>query len=108
MNEGNNGKGEWIASSLDNFSGNIHDVRMKSSDNTGMLVDVDIQGIYTINITVNGIDFQIIEMLYARYASAVGKPKLPVIRRYLEAPRGVVLSVEIIYSDYKILDGYFV
>jgi hypothetical protein len=106
--EKNNCVGEWVGSTPNSTPGSVYEVKMKCSDNTGMVVDVDIPGIITANVTFNETYYQIIEMPNAGYTSAIGKPKLPVIRRYLEVPRGVVLSVEIIYSDHKLLDGYYV
>jgi hypothetical protein len=87
--------------------GTVHDVKLKASDNTGIAVDSDIPGMHTVNVPVDGEVYQRISMSNVHYTTAVGKPKVPIIRRYLEIPYDVnYLTIEILYSDSVILEGY--
>ncbi len=88
--------------------GAAHEVKLKASDNTGITVDSDIPGMYAIDVPVDGEVYQRISMLNVHYTTAIGKPKVPIIRRYLEIPYDVNnLTVEILYSDSAILEGYY-
>jgi hypothetical protein len=85
----------------------VHNVKLKASDNTGIAVDSDIPGMNSVNVSVEGQIYQRLSMPYVHYTTAVGKPKVPVIRRYLEIPYDVnYLTVEILYADPEILSGY--
>ncbi|MGD8500505.1 MAG: C25 family peptidase propeptide domain-containing protein, partial [Phycisphaerales bacterium] len=85
----------------------VHDVKLKASDNTGIAVDSDIPGMHSVNVTVGEEVYQKLNIPYAARTAEVGKPQVPVIRRYLEIPYDAnYLTVEILYSDPAILAGY--
>jgi len=99
---------EWIPFISSAQVGTPSDVKFKGSDNYGILVDSDIPGIYSVNISANNTIYQRLEIPYTGLTSEVGKPEVPIICKYLEVPYDVDLTVEVFYSDYITLDGYYV
>ena len=78
----------------------------KSRDTMGLCVDSNFFGMYRINTTVNGTQFHHLQVPNAGHTTVVGKPAVPMITRYFEIPHDVDLSVEILYLDEQVLDGY--
>jgi len=103
---GSNEGQEWVPSSTDYISEEQPLIRMKASDNNGLLVDFEIPGMITTKVIENGTHYQKIEIPNEGLMSEVGKPQLPVIRRYLEVPNDVHLSVNIEHSEFTDLSGY--
>lgn len=104
---GDDGSGkEWVPFIPGAIPEALSDVNLKCSDNTGISVDSDIPGMYSVNVSVEGEIYQRLSIPYVGHTTEIGKPEVPVIRRYLEAPYDVNLTVEIIYSDFTILEGY--
>lgn len=98
---------EWIPFIRGVEPGTPPNVKIKSSDNSGILIDTEIFGIYCFNITIEDKKYQRFSIPYEGHTNEIGKPEIPVIRRYLEVPYDINLGVEIIYSDYTTLDGYY-
>ena len=86
--------------------GTLHEVKLKASDNTGITVDSDIPGMYVSDVPVDGEVYQKLNIPYAGHTTEIGKPEVPVIRTYLEIPYDVNVAVEVVYSDFAILEEY--
>ena len=99
---------EWVPFIAGAELGAVHDVKLKASDNTGITVDSDIPGMYVANINIEGETYQRLTIPYAGHTTEIGKPEVPVVRRYLEIPYDVNVTVEVIYSDFTILEDYHV
>lgn len=97
---------EWIQFTPGAEPGAPPIVQMKCSDTTGLVVDSDIPGMYVTNVSVDGEIYQKLDIPYAGQTIEIGKPEVPEIRKYLEIPYDVNLSVEILYTGIIILDGY--
>jgi hypothetical protein len=96
----------WVPFIPEAESGAVHDVKLKASDNTGITIDSDIPGMYVSEVSVDGDVYQKLTIPYAGHTTEIGKPETPIVRRYLEIPYDVNVTVEVIYSDFKILEGY--
>jgi len=86
--------------------GAVHEVMLKASDNTGITVDSDIPGMYVADVPLDGEVYQRLSMLHGGQMLAVGRPEVPIIRKYFEVPYDVNVTVEVIYSDSEMLEGY--
>ena len=96
----------WIPFIPDSEPGSLSEIKLKSSDTMGIMVDSDIPGMYSTNVSINNTLYQKLNIPNEGLTTEIGKPEVPVIRRYLEIPYDVDLSVEIFYSDYTELNGY--
>ena len=97
---------KWIPFIPRAIPGAPHEVKPKSSDNEGIAVYCSVPGMYVVDIPVDGDVYQRLIIPYAGHTAEVGKPELPVIIRYLEVPRNVDVKVKILYSKYKMLEGF--
>ena len=96
----------WVPFIPDARPGTHSMVIPKSRDTMGLCVDSNFFGMYRINTTVNGTQFHHLQVPNAGHTTVVGKPAVPMITRYFEIPHDVDLSVEILYLDEQVLDGY--
>lgn len=93
--------GDASGPSLQSDQPEVHPkVSVKSSDNSGLIIDMDLPGIRSWNDTVEQRTYQHIEMPSAALTTKQGAPELPMVYRYLEIPRGINVSVEVLYSDH--------
>jgi hypothetical protein len=99
---------QWVPFIPGSEPGSLSEIKLKSSDTMGIMVDSDIPGMYITDVLTNNTLYQKLSIPYVGYTMEIGKPEVPVIRRYLEVPYDVNLSVEIFYSNYTILDGYYI
>ena len=98
----------WIPAAPDAPEGDIFEIKMKASDNQGLLVDAQIPGIYVSNATMGGTVFQRVDIQLSGHTTTVGKPMLPVIRVYLEVPRDVDFSVNAKHVEVRTMDGFYI
>ncbi|MGA1794393.1 MAG: LamG-like jellyroll fold domain-containing protein [bacterium] len=84
----------------------LHSITLKSSDTTGIALDSDFPGMYRTNIRVDGEVYHRLDIPHAFHTTTIGSPRLPVIRRYLEIPYDVDVTVEILYAVPAIWEGY--
>ena len=82
------------------------EAKLKSSDNKGIAVYCSVPGMYVVDIPVGSDVYQRLDVPYAGHTAEVGKPKLPVIIRYLEVPHDVDMKIEKLHIEYEILEGY--
>ena len=99
---------QWVPFVPGAAPGDPSDVNLKCSDNTGISVDSDILGMYSVDVVVDDQTYQRLAIPYAGHTVEIGKPEVPTIRRYLEIPYDVNLTVEVTYSEPTILEGYLV
>jgi hypothetical protein len=96
----------WVPFITGAEPGAVHEAKLKSSDNTGILVDTDIPGMYSTNFCTEEDVCQRLSMPGAGSATEIGKPEVPIIRRYFEVPYDVNLTVEVVYSHAITLEEY--
>lgn len=78
----------------------------KSEDTMGLCVDTNFFGMYHTSIYLNETRYDKLDVPNAGYVTAVGKPAVPMVVRYLEIPENVDVNVEILYRDTRVLDGF--
>ncbi len=86
--------------------GTLHEVKLKASDNTGITVDSNIPGMYSANVCAEDYVCQRLSIPDAGRATEIGKPEVPMIRRYFEVPYDVNLTLEVVYLHAITLEGY--
>ncbi|MHC4742024.1 MAG: C25 family cysteine peptidase [Planctomycetota bacterium] len=91
----------WIPFVSSSTEGALSRTMAKSSDNTGILVASEIPGMYVHDVNVEGELYQTLRIPNAGHIAEVGKPRLPVIKEFIEVPRFVDVTVEIFCSDYN-------
>jgi hypothetical protein len=96
----------WVPFISGASPGTLSLVSPKSRDTMGLCVYSTFFGMYKINATVNNTQFHRLNVPNAGHSTVVGEPAVPVITRYFEVPSDVDLSVEILYQDEHLLDGY--
>ncbi|MHC4154596.1 MAG: C25 family cysteine peptidase [Planctomycetota bacterium] len=89
---------EFIPSSTEGAPGRT---MVKSSDNTGILVASEIPGMYVQDVNVGGERYQTVTIPGVGNIIAVGKPRLPVIKDFVEIPYFAEAAVEVFCSAYE-------
>lgn len=84
----------------------ILQVLPKSADTMGLCVDSSFWGMYNIEATINEVTYNRLHMPGAGYATVIGKPAVPMVTRFLEVPDGVNVSIDVLYSETKVLEGF--
>ncbi|UCE74214.1 MAG: hypothetical protein JSV56_00535 [Methanomassiliicoccales archaeon] len=97
---------EWIPFIPGASPGTLCEVLPKSRDTMGLCVDSNFFGMYKINTVVNKTVYHYLHVPNAGRFAEVGKPAVPAITRYFEIPHNVDISVNILYKEEQILDGY--
>lgn len=106
---------EWVPFIDEAEPGQRIDVLPKSRDTMGLCIDASFYGMYRKSIEVVNTTFDILTIPGASHLTTSGKPALPMVTRFVEIPQigsdnknPVMVEAEIIYSDAKELDDYYV
>lgn len=81
-------------------------VLAKSADTMGLCVDSSFFGMHSLATYINETKYNVLNVPSAGHTTALGKPSVPMITRYLEVPHNVNVSFQILYRDMQVLDGY--
>jgi hypothetical protein len=98
----------WIPFVPGAAQGTPSQVLPKSGDTMGLCVDSSFSGMYTLTTIINETKYDVLHVPGTGQVAVVGEPALPKMTRLVEIPDGVDVSVEIIYEDMKVLEGYYV
>jgi len=96
----------WIPFIPGAQSGMQSQVLPKSEDTMGLCVDTNFFGLYDKSVYLNGTQYDEITVPNAGHVTAVGKPAVPMVVRYLEIPENVDVNVTILYRVTSVLDGF--
>jgi len=92
-------KAEWIP--LDGKSSNPAppNVTLISSDNTSSVFRIDISGFDLKNITADGKEYHLVDLMAESFVTVPGMPSLPYIAKTFAIPDQAGITVEILESD---------
>ena len=98
----------WIPFIPGAAPGTQSQVQPKSGDTMGLCIDSSFTGMYRLTTYINDTRYDVLHVPGAGHAAKIGEPALPKMTRLVELPDGVDVGIEIIYTDMKVLDGYYV
>jgi hypothetical protein len=99
---------EWIPFIPGSEPGTPPTVKLKCSDNSGIFIDSDIPGMYSLNVAHDNETYQALTVPHEGQTADIGEPQVPIIQRFLEIPYDVNLTVSIFYSNYTEWEDYTV
>jgi hypothetical protein len=79
--------------------GSPAEVHMTVSDTTGITIVADFHGFWRENYTINGTEYDDLEMPGAYSMNDPGNPKLPSLFKYVEIPHDIGISTEVVTSS---------
>lgn len=97
--------GEWIYFDS-TAAGTPAEVHVTVSDTSGITIVADFHGFWKRNKTINGLDYDILEMPGANSRKISGAPMLPCMFEYLEIPHDVDITIDILSSSSALLPNY--
>ncbi len=103
-----NNDASWIPFIPEAVPGSSSEVLPKSGDTTGLCIDSNFMGMYSLPTYVNETRYNVLHIPAAGHVTEVGKPAVPKMTRFLEIPDEVQVNIEIIYEDMQILENYYV
>jgi rhodanese-related sulfurtransferase len=80
----------------------------KSEDTTGICIDSSFPGMFQSTLTLDKIDFDMIDIPYIGYTTQIGEPMVPMVTRFVEVPLDVNARVEIKFVESQILEDFLV
>ena len=83
------------------------EILAKSSDTTGINMDSKFYGMYNLTVNISGIVYNFLDIPGLGHSSEVGKPVVPMMARFIEVPKDVNISLEILYEDPHEMDGFY-
>ncbi|MFW9943818.1 MAG: C25 family cysteine peptidase, partial [Candidatus Sifarchaeia archaeon] len=82
------------------------EVHVTISDTSGITIVADIHGFWRISNATDPTDYDDLEIPGARFIQEPGAPMLPSLFEYIEIPRNVDVSVEVLASSSSVASGY--
>jgi len=95
---------EWM--SFDSSFEREPQVNVVESDDSRVILDISIPGMYLQNVTENGQTYQRIEMIEGRTTHDVGLPELPMITRIIGIPDNQNVRVKVLNTSTIVLSDY--
>ncbi len=104
-------EGKWIPfdeSDPADSSADAVSVDVPVSTTEEVVIEYGVPGMKVAEMPEDGDIYKLINISDCGYTSEIGKPQLPVIRRYVAVPEGAAVKTEILDSDYRDIEGYSV
>jgi len=96
----------WISLKPGVAPGTSSQILPKSSDNMGLCIDSNFLGMYNLITYINETRWNVLHVPNAGQANELGKPAVPMLTSFLEIPDDVQVTVEVIYQDMQVLEGF--
>ncbi|MFX0065913.1 MAG: C25 family cysteine peptidase, partial [Candidatus Hermodarchaeota archaeon] len=102
------GAAVWIPFVPGASPGTSSNIRPKSRDTTGLMVDAEFFGMYNLSFfhEASQTYFNILHVPDAGHAGVIGKPAVPMLTRYLEIPKNINFNLQVVYSEMAVLDDF--
>lgn len=98
----------WIPTATQTVSDASQKVYLKDETTSGILINVDIPGIYVYEVERNDTIYQRLSIPGHGTNTDLGKPELPVIGRIIEIPYEIDVQLSIYKSEYTTIRDYHV
>ena len=90
----------------DGILGKPPTISVPESSHKGIVVDVDVPGMFVEQKEVDGEIFHVLTIPKYGYTPEIGKPQLPVIRLQIAVPASADVELNVLDSEYSKLEGY--
>lgn len=98
--------GQWI--SFDGSPETVQKTRVLSSDNSSTILEIEIQGMFSEEIMVNGEFFQDLKFHNFATTQQIGAPALPIVAELVAIPGNYNVRVSIVSEETITLGGYHI
>ena len=95
---------QWVGFTSDEAQ--LPQVNLVEQDQSTVVIEVSIPGMFVTTVTEEGQTFQRIELLENRTTKDVGRPELPMISELIGIPNNQLVSVNILEKETIKLDNY--
>lgn len=84
------------------------DVTVPVSSTQEVVIEYSIPGMNTGEMPEDGQIFDVLDIPGCGYTTEVGKPQVPIVRRYVAVPEGARVTPSVLVSNHRILEGFYV
>ena len=99
---------EWVPFSPGATSDQLLSILPKSEDTMGVCIDSTFPGMFRSTITLDGNNFDLVDIPYVGYTTKIGEPTVPMVTRFIEIPMDVDADIEIKFVESQILDNFYI
>ena len=97
--------GDWVSFDYSSI-GSPAEAHVTISDTSGITIVADFHGFWRSNCTVEGAEYDNLEMPGATSLRVPGNPRLPCLFEYVEIPHDIDVTIEVLSSSSNITSGY--
>ncbi len=101
-------EGKWVA--FDNLEvaepGDSVHIDVPISTTEEVIIEFGVPGMNASEIPEQGDIYNFLNISDCGYTTEIGKPQLPVVRRYVAVPSGAMVQTEVLETDYRDIEGY--
>jgi hypothetical protein len=98
---------EWVPFTTGATPDQVPRIRPKTEDTMGVCIDATFAGMFRSTVAMEEQTFDVIDVPYIGYTTDVGEPMVPMVTRFIEVPPDVDATVEILFVDHQVLDGFY-